>query len=235
MSGRKFRPYLAALLAIGLTFSILGCQMDRRKAEKPPTFNPDRLAVLPFMKVDPEDGQAGATRSPLTGATFTANKGSHVPEGLAALDRALSNYLADNVDFTIIPMDQAGPVYSALERQEMGAGVRQLVMATGRKLNADAVMVGHLYRFRERVGTEFAAESPASAAFELAMVRTADGMVIWKNSFDETQQSLSENILNLDQYAQHGLRWYSAAEFATYGLQELMKRFPWSRGYQPAE
>ena len=39
-----------------------------------------------------------------------------------------------------------------------------------------------------------------------------DGSVLWKNSFDETQQSLSQDLLNLGQYMKHGLRWYTAEE-----------------------
>ena len=100
-------------------------------------------------------------------------------------------------------------------------------MRTGAKMGADGVLVGHLYRFDQRVGGPMTAKKPASVAFDVAMVRVADGIVVWKNSFDETQRSLTENIFNIEQFVQGGLRWFTAEEFATYGMKVLMAGFPW--------
>ena len=61
------------------------------------------------------------------------------------------------------------------------------------------------------------------------MVRTSDGAIIWKNSFDEHQVSLSENIYNVGQYLKHGLSWFTAEQYAVVGLEEAMQRFPWNK------
>jgi phosphoribosylformimino-5-aminoimidazole carboxamide ribotide isomerase len=47
--------------------------------------------------------------------------------------------------------------------------------------------------------------------------------LIWKNSFDERQVSLSENMFNLGNYIKYGLSWYTAEEYAVLGLNEAMK------------
>src|SRR5262249_60704771 len=52
---------------------------------------------------------------------------------------------------------------------------------------ADAVIVGRMERYRERIGNEWGAKSPASVAFALNLIDVRRGDVIWSARFDETQ------------------------------------------------
>ncbi len=50
--------------------------------------------------------------------------------------------------------------------------------------------------------------------------------LIWTATYDETQQSLTENLLNALDFFKQGARWLTADEFARYGMQKILKRFP---------
>src|SRR5918995_1430615 len=82
----------------------------------------------------------------------------------------------------------------------------------GEMVFADAVIVGRLQRFRERVGDDWGVKSPASVAFVLDLVDVRRGDVIWSARFDETQKPLSENIFALGDISQRGVRWLSAEQ-----------------------
>lgn len=202
--------------------------------DKVPAWTPRKVVVLPFRKVAPNPGD-GMARSPLTGAAFFAGKGVKGSEGLSTLDRSLANILAQIAPFKVIPTSRAYHIYNQLRRSMEGQSLRRIVSEVGRKLGADGVLVGHLYRFDRRQGSEYSVKSPASVAFDLAMVRVNDGMVVWKNSFDERQRALSEDLFNLEQYMTHGLRWYTAEEMCRIGMQQLMQRFPWRKTPPPQQ
>jgi hypothetical protein len=87
---------------------------------------------------------------------------------------------------------------------------------------ADGVITGRIHRFRERVGDEWGAKSPASVAFLLELVDVRRGDVIWSARFDETQRSLSENIFAIGDIRQRGVRWLSAEQLAQEGVKKAI-------------
>jgi TolB-like protein len=90
----------------------------------------------------------------------------------------------------------------------------------GQSVYADAVLTGRIQRYRERVGDEWGAKSPASVAFVLDLVDVRRGDVIWTARFDETQKSLSENIFALGDIGQRGVRWLSAEQLTQEGVKK---------------
>ena len=103
---------------------------------------------------------------------------------------------------------------------------RKFVMRVGRESGADAVLVGYLYEFRQRLGEKYAADTPAAVAFSLHLVRTENGADVWYGFFEETQQALSENLFRLPLFIERGASWQTAEELAQYGLEALWKTFP---------
>jgi hypothetical protein len=103
---------------------------------------------------------------------------------------------------------------------------RKILIAMGQKLAVDAVLVGFVYRFRERVGKGFSAESPASVAFDLHLIRVMDGRTVWSANFDETQQTLGQNLFQLGTFLTRGGRWITAEDMASGGLNDIMNEFP---------
>jgi hypothetical protein len=92
----------------------------------------------------------------------------------------------------------------------------------GEMVYADAVMVGKIQRYRERVGDQWGAKSPASVAFVLNLIDVRRGDPIWQASFDETQKPLSENIFALGDIGQRGIRWLSAEQLTQEGVKKAV-------------
>ena len=96
----------------------------------------------------------------------------------------------------------------------------------GRELNADFVMVCHLFRFEERVGSSIGVEKPASVAFDLHLFRIRDGARVWDGAFDETQKALFDNLLRAGSFFKEGAKWLTAEELAAVGMDEVLKKLP---------
>jgi len=92
----------------------------------------------------------------------------------------------------------------------------------GAMVYADAVIVPRVRRYRERVGDEWGAKSPASVSFVLDLVDVRRGDVIWSATYDETQKSLTENIFALGDIGTRGVRWLSAEQLAQEGVKKAV-------------
>lgn len=228
MSGWGLDGVRKGLILLAACLLLASCQAQKQTVSErlARQWQPEKVVVLPFQ-VAQADGSEGPVRSPLTGASFTPGP---VTEGASsALDQSLENALPKIVGFTVVGYNQGGAVYERLRRENIALDQLEAAVETGKKLGADGVLVGFVYRFAQRVGGPLAADRPASAAFDLAMVRVSDGSVLWKNSFDETQQSFADNVLAARQYMERGLRWFTVQEWGDIGVHQLLERFPWRK------
>jgi hypothetical protein len=141
--------------------------------------------------------------------------------------KQLLAFLQGNTPYALIPSSAAGGIRSEIIAQDPGMSEPELLVEMGKKLQADAVMSGMIYRFRQRIGTGFSVDTPASVAFGIHFIRVADGRLIWTGIFDETQHSLSENLFQLGNFIRRGGGWLTAEELAAFGLQKTMATLPW--------
>jgi hypothetical protein len=102
----------------------------------------------------------------------------------------------------------------------------EFLVAVGLNYGADIVMAGYLYRFKERIGNNYAAESPASVAFSLFLFDVHARRLIWARHFDETQKPLSDNLFKISDFIKRKGRWVSAQELALMGLAEMVNALP---------
>jgi TolB-like protein len=119
-------------------------------------------------------------------------------------------------NWQIVSDSEVREVAETLSPAPEAARLRQI----GQGVYADAVLTGRVQRYRERVGDEWGAKSPASVAFVLDLVDVRRGDVIWTARFDETQKSLSENIFALGDIGQRGVRWLSAEQLVQEGVKK---------------
>jgi len=82
---------------------------------------------------------------------------------------------------------------------------------------ATSVVLGEVYRWRERSGEALASDRPASVGYELSLHQAPGGRRLWTSRFDETQRPLSADVRNLSRYPGGGSRWLTAAELARWG------------------
>jgi len=183
------------------------------------------ILVLPFFDLSDLPGQHPDTRSPASGRMFIT--GEVVENATDFLTDRVVSWLQSNTAYMIRIPDYSPNASAILDATGGGLTLnRKNLTEMGRKQNADAVLVGFVYRFRERVGKGFSAESPASVAFDLHLIRVTDGRTVWSANFDETQQSLGQNLFQLGTFLTRGGRWVTAEDMATDGLDNILKKFP---------
>ncbi len=86
-----------------------------------------------------------------------------------------------------------------------------------RKFGASAVLLGEVYRWRDRSGGRRGTSQAASVGYEMTLHEAPSGRRLWSSRFDETQRPITENLFNAPRYPGGGTRWLTAAELARWG------------------
>ncbi len=163
-------------------------------------------------------------RSPLSGAVFAAEP---VPEAVAdRLTDILFDRLVGHEAYELVTPDQARGALSNLVATERVLSEIEIYKEVGQQFRADAVLVGYVYRWQERLGTAYGVREAASVAFDLNLIRPADGRLLWKGRFDKTQQSLSENLFDMDTFVRSKGHWLTAEELSELGLEDFLEELP---------
>ena len=211
------------LYGLGLLWS---CQTGASVTE--PAFEPIRLKKIMVLRFnDVTRTSAGATDSqcPVDGRVFMTGKVERDAAGY--LTHQTIDLLRRRTDYEILPDRLGDDLLTTLySGRQSTAAAKQLLADKGHNKDADAVLVGFVYRFRQRVGKKYGAESPPSVAFDLHLIRVADSRNIWSAHFNETQESLGDNLFRLGSFFSRGGRWLTAEELADSGLEEIIEKFP---------
>jgi hypothetical protein len=220
---RRLYGYFAVL---PLLLIIISCHY-REAADVSPPEGPvafERIAVMPFQSILPEDEREGAVRCPLCGAIVGAAASPGNPE--RTVEALFLQHLEKNQKINVISGDRVAGIYRRISTDPVKAPLPQVLRQVGQELGAEAVLAGYVFRFRERKGVSYAAEQPASVAFGLHLLRVADGAIVWKGHVDRTQSALMEDLLQLDAFIRQRGRWATAEELAADGMERIFKTFP---------
>ena len=163
-----------------------------------------RIAVMPFYPT-PELGRGIPAGSPVGAADAADLVSTFVTDALRAQGFAV-----------VHPSDMLA-AFVAQGRPLPRLDPREAAAVAAREFGASAVLLGKVYRYREREGEALGALRPASVGFELALHETPSGRKIWISRFDETQQPITADVFNVQRYPGGGRRWLTAAELARWG------------------
>jgi len=134
---------------------------------KPVDKNHVRLAVLPFQTVIPED-ESTTVRCPICGSVNSS--GSIIKGAEQIVQEIFLDKLRDVKNADIIPSERVAGVYQRISSDSLKQTGLQIIERVGKELHADVMVIGYVYRYRERVGYDYSAERPASVAFEIHMI-----------------------------------------------------------------
>ncbi|MBW1607513.1 MAG: hypothetical protein JRF45_16100 [Deltaproteobacteria bacterium] len=220
-NSKFFRVFLLAVVLL-----VSACANDAVVKDRPPMpFDVKKILIFPFEDMAGVYGPNVNARCPVCGKVFIT--GQVGESATRILTDQIFILLKERTDIELIPASQARGVMSGLRAGNDNALTeKDLWIETGRDLNTDAVIVGHLYRFRERIGTQYSVEVPASVAFDIHLIGVKDGRILWSGNFDETQQSLFEDLYQLGTFFRRGGRWITAQELAVSGLEGMLDTFP---------
>jgi TolB-like protein len=231
----KKHSHFLKLFLLTVIFFLSACGTDNVVKERPMTLDGiKKILIMPFEDMSVVYGENKDVRCPVCGKVFTTGKAS---KGAAdMLTERLFMLLDKRKDIQLIPSSYAQGVMSDLlagSKKEFNE--KDLAIETGRALHADAVLVGFIYRFQDRIGTEYSVDLPASVAFDIHLIRVKDGRVLWSGHFDETQRPLSDNLFRLGTFLQRKAKWITAKEMAFSGLENMLKSFPGPKNTIPEQ
>ncbi len=90
----------------------------------------------------------------------------------------------------------------------------------GECLQVDYLLVPQLLFYRERDGSAAGSTAPASVMLDMYVLDIKGYGVAARYRFDETQVSLTDNMLTLPKFVARGGKWVTAVELAEWGITE---------------
>jgi len=217
-------PLLVLMLLPALGMGLFSCQTSTQTHEKPlfPLTGIRTVLVLPFQNMAEGQPENACIVCPVCAHMYRCGD---VPENAASyLDQQLTAMLPETGHTRFVTADPADEPLARPQAGQEGDVITRLA-AAGKQAGVDAVLIGCIFRFQERDGSDYAAKSAASVAFDLHAVRVNDGRIFWTGKWDETQLALSEDLFTLKQFIQRKGRWISARELALEGLTQMLKPF----------
>lgn len=204
---------------------VAGCRPGALEVEEKSILSGnEKIVVMGFRPALGERDMPKTVRDPLSGVVFSAEPVS--PRVAEKMNQDLFDRLVSRGGHELITPGQALGAYSSIANREMDLALlpAKMLQEVGKAMDADLVLAGYIYRWRERKGTDYGVEQAASVAFDLHLVRTLDGAVVWKAKFDKTQRSLTENLLDLWAFIKGGGRWMTADKLAGLGLKQMLDK-----------
>jgi len=220
-----WRRLFRSVVGTGLILPILilsACSASKPITKFPVSMGAGTLLILPFKNMSTVYGENENVRSPLSGSFFTT--GDVSSEAEHSMTKNVSALLQKCTQYTFISGTKARSVIAgAFAENRSPVQMREHLVRVGQKLNADWVVAGGIYRFKERIGGAMSVESPASVAFDISLIDVDNGRLLWTGHFDETQKPLSENILNFGSFVKRHGKWVSADELTRFAMEEMIK------------
>ena len=186
--------------------------------------SPMRIAVISFQPLIPGEKQGNTVICPICGIGYSSGK------ILKGSEKVVEEVFVDKLhklkEVELIPSDKAQSVYKRIASESLKGPLLNIFKKVGRELGADVLAVGYVYRYTEREGYNYSAEHPASVFFEIHLIKTIDGSIIWRGFFDKTQKSLMEDVFQISSFFRGGGKWMPARQLTEQGMNEIFKTFP---------
>ena len=214
---------LYSILCILLLFLVSGCAFQGATVLEDKSHEMSSIVVAGFFPVLSAGEEPGIIRGPLQGAVYMAHP---VPQEIVEkMSESVYLKMAEK-GYELISPEQAKGVLASLHFSKPKMEGVELYSEIGKTLSADGILVGYIFRWWEREGKDFAVDRPASVGFDLYLLRSENGAVVWRGKFDKTQQSFFENLLDAGTFFKSKGKWVKAETLAEMGLSELLLKFP---------
>lgn len=242
MPGRPLRTILmiSALVTASLATGCSGAKVATKSAPELSRYQVRSIALLPFTSIAtpqarnnddffipvPDSVRRSAISMGIPQESDSLPKKTVVVPGYAAekVTELFWGRLQDWKGIRVVSPGESARV--ALGHHESVDGTSEKSAAeTAKRLKVDAALIGLVSAYQERVGSRLGANPAATVGFE-AKVVAADGKVLWVGRYYERQRPMTEDLIGFLQ------RWtfVTAGELAEYGVDEVLKEFPFGRG-----
>lgn len=154
------------------------------------------------------------------------SEGPSVKEGyLGELDAILAGELSKVKKADVVPVSLILPCFSKVGEPSEHTRIGQagFFAEVGRCVPADFVLVPQVTWFFEREGSTVGAIRPAKVVFDLFLIETRGGRIARQFHFEEEQQALADNLLNMKKFMERKGGWVTAGELAAEGIRKGLK------------
>lgn len=209
----------------------LGCQPRKTATSKTPRVLPvKKVVAVGFIAALSEKEQPASFQNRLSGSMVDAEPVSR--DVVRKINDIMLERVAAEKNYELLPRSEAIGVYLDIlnSDESVGMPLTKIVQEVGNKFNADAVLIGYIYRWREREGSNYSVKRAASVSFDLYLIRSHNGSIMWKSMYDKTQQSLSENLFDLETFKESGGKWLTVEKLGEIGLRKILKEMPSGEG-----
>ncbi len=219
MSTLYWKKYCYRMLCVLSAF--LSLSITAQAAQKNEEIT-NRVVVMSFETITPETGTS--VFCPICGKGLPCGKIQKDSEKI--VEEIFVDKLSEFAGIEIVPASKVQGAYKKLSSAIQKGSFVDALRKAGKEMGADSVAVGYVCRFVERVGYGYSSEQPASVAFEIHLIKTADGSIIWRGFFDKTQKSLLENLFEISSFFRGGAKWVTARELTELGMDDVLETFP---------
>ena len=235
---RSMRGVLA--LAAGLLMAVAAC--DKNIDTKFEDQMNDTIRGLPFVG-DDTGLNVHAVRSikqvivhkiavmPLIDSPDQVDK-ALPPDAAASVTAQLYAQATVVGGWQVVPEDDVGDAMQQLP-PTTAANLDANALALGKSVAADGVLYGTVNKFRERVGFEYSAQTPAAVALTLSFVDEHSGQIVWSARYAREQKALTENVFDLPNFIANKGRWVRAHDIAQEGVNAALANLSSKLSVQP--
>ena len=218
---KKF-SFIAGFVLVTFLMLSITTQAMEKSAEN--ATSPMRIAVISFQPLIPDEKQGSTVICPICGIGYSSGKILKGSEKV--VEEVFVDKLHELKEVELIPLDKVQGVYKRIASESLTEPLLNIFKKVGNELGADVLAVGYVYRYTERVGYSISAKQPASVFFEIHLIKTIDGSIIWRGFLDKTQKSLMEDVFQMSSFFKGGGKWMTARQLTEQGMNEIFKTFP---------
>ena len=174
----------------------------------------DRVAVIPFY--------------PSTRLSKAADQA-----GLSAADASdlVTRFVSEAVAVRV-PVIPASDVQLAFEGHGQVTprnAPEAAALLVAAEFGADALLLGEVRRYRERLGSAVGSTKPASVEFEVTLYEAPSGTKLWVARFNQAQAPLTSDLFGTARLPGRGSRFLTVAELAQCGAERIADELPLGR------
>ncbi|MBQ7585225.1 MAG: hypothetical protein IJU40_03130 [Desulfovibrionaceae bacterium] len=211
------RKKIALLLGLVLILSLFSCkQRPRSTAEVPPVLSHSyTVSVAPFSQpTHPQELIVGH---------LPENQGIINEDDLLSLNREFQHILISkpNRQFQFLKTPLKRPSLE-FRNSDQPQGL-EYWLNYGRSHNCDLLLVPQVLNWHERQGSKAGVTQSAWVRVEFFLLKVSSSRIMQRSIFEEKQQALSENFLNIADFLKRKGSWVSATDLAKEGMQKACK------------
>lgn len=205
------------LLLSVLTVSCVKTNPNNLKQPEPveaPLPQISKTLIVPFVDMARIYGDQAIVKSLLSGDYFKTGR----------VDKDSSDFMTETLITLVKESKKFGIIEIASNRYaDISGNDLNSFVQRGKSARADIVLAGYIYRFEDRVGADYAADSPASVTFNIYVIDVKAEKILRSESFIETQKPLSDNLFGISKFFKRAGKWVKAQDMAYEGLDDILK------------